>query len=172
MKTYEANGVAIKGFAQAIRLELRKLGMRRCSVRLVYNQGEEPRTRLDWYGLFWRWFLALWRANQKGAEFLFEDFRARVQALRERDQLSSCDWYTEVARCESEHSEALQAAILNRDDAAIRKELAEDIAAKRKLLALVEARRGSGPLGHTDRPNCTHPSGDSACLSTQRARVA
>jgi hypothetical protein len=80
--THEANRVALGDRAKAVRLALLGLGMRRCSERLVRYQCEERPLRLDWYGLFWRWFSALWVAHHPGAEFLYEDFTARVEALQ------------------------------------------------------------------------------------------
>jgi hypothetical protein len=142
VQPYEANLTAIGGFAKQIRLALLRLGMRRCSVRLVYRQGEAPirGQRVDYYSAFWRWFQALWLANRAGAEFLYEDFRARVQALRERDLLQHDDWTATVARAVDEGADSIREAILDRDPQAIRKELVEDIAIKRRLLAMVEAR--------------------------------
>jgi len=141
MHTFEANRVAVGDEAKAVREALRSLGYAR-SIRWVYRQTEAPRdvTRLDFYGAFWRWYQALFLANRAGADFLIEDLCSRDRAMRERDSLAAADWYEEIALCEGEHSEALQAAILNRDSSAIKKELAEAIAAYRKLLAMVEAR--------------------------------
>jgi hypothetical protein len=137
MLTSEANRLAVGPHAKAVRLALLRLGMRRCSVRLVRYQCEENTLRLDWYALFWRWFSALWLAHRPGAEFLYEDFCSRVEALRREDGLSSGDWYEQIAECAREHGEALQAAIQRRDPLAIRRELAESIAAERRLLAML-----------------------------------
>lgn len=120
--------------------------MRRCSVRLVHRQSEAPveGQTISWYGSFWRWFQALWAANRRGAEFLYEDFCGRVEALRLNDGPPIvADWYAEVASCESQHAEALHAAILNTDVQAIKRKLAQAIAAKRRLMALLEAREQS-----------------------------
>ena len=138
MLTCEANRTAVGPHAKAVRLELLRLGMRRCSERLVRYQCEQSPLRPDWYGLFWRWFKALWRAHRDGAEFLFEDFCARVEALRREDDSGPAgDWYEQIAECAREHGEALQAAIQRRDPRAIRRELAESIAAERRLLAML-----------------------------------
>lgn len=142
MFPYEANRIAVAGHAKAVAEALRRLG-KRCSVRWVNRQCEPSVdvVRPDYYGAFWRWFEALWLAHRPGAEFLFEDFRARVLALRARDDApAATDWFEQVAVCAREHSEALQAAIRNHDPAAIRRELAESIAAQRRLLATLEAR--------------------------------
>ena len=143
MLTTEANRLALGTHAKAVRLALLRLGMRRCSVRLVRYQCEERPLRLDWYGLFWRWFKALWLAHRSGAEFLFEDFCSRVESLRREDGHSSGDWYEQIAECAREHGEALQAAIQRRDPQAIRRELAESIAAERRLLAMLSETRES-----------------------------
>jgi len=140
MLTSEANRLAVGHHAKAVRLALLRLGMRRCSVRLVRYQCEESPLRLDWYGLFWRWFKALWRAHRPGAEFLLEDFCSRVEALRLEDDCQAGDWYEQIAECAREHGEALQAAIQRRDPLAIRRELAESIAAERRLLAMLSER--------------------------------
>ena len=137
MLTSEANRQAVGPHAKAVRLALLSLGMRRCSVRLVRYQCEQSPSRLDWYSLFWRWFRALWAAHRPGAEFLFEDFCSRVEALRREDRPSPADWYEQIATCAREHGEALQAAIQRRDPAAIRRELSESIAAERRLLAML-----------------------------------
>lgn len=142
MQTFEINRLAVGDSAKALREALRSLG-KRCSLRWIYYQCEAPRDvrRLDPYGAFWRFFQALWHANRQGAEFLFEDFRARVSALRHTpSDLCRADWYEELATCETEHSEALQAAIRFRNPAAIKKEISEAIAAYRRLLTIVEAR--------------------------------
>jgi hypothetical protein len=143
MLTSEANRLAVGAHAKSVRLALLRLGMRRCSVRLVRYQCEESSLRLDWYGLFWRWFSALWHAHRSGAEFLYEDFCSRVEALRHEDDRPAGDWFEQIAECAREHGEALQAAIQRRDPLAIRRELAESIAAERRLLAML-AERGEG----------------------------
>lgn len=140
MLTSEANRLAVGSSAKAVRLALLRLAMRRCSERLVRYQCEERPLRLDWYGLFWRWFRALWTARRDGAEFLFEDFCARVEALRREDGRPAGDWYEQIATCAREHGEAIQAAIQRRDSAAIRRELAESIAAERRLLSMLSDR--------------------------------
>ena len=140
MLTSEANRLAVGTSAKAVRLALLGLGMRRCSERLVRYQCEDRPLRLDWYGLFWRWFLALWQAHRSGAEFLYEDFCSRVEALRREGGRPAGDWYEQIATCAREHGEALQAAIQRRDAQAIRRELAESIAAERRLLAMLSER--------------------------------
>lgn len=138
---------AIGTEAKGVRSALRSLG-KHCSLRWIHYQRQPARDvkRLNIYELFWRFFQAIFLARPEGAAFLFEDFRSRYAALRARDELRAADWYAQVARCESEHSEAIQAAILDRDDAALRKELPEAIAAYRTLLAIVEAREGASGL--------------------------
>ncbi|HWW74722.1 MAG TPA: hypothetical protein VNZ44_04950 [Pyrinomonadaceae bacterium] len=143
MLTSEANRLAVGPYAKAVRLALLRLGMRRCSVRLVRYQCEQNPLRPDWYGLFWRWFKALWQAHRSGAEFLYEDFCSRVEELRRADTTSHSDWYAQIAECAREQGEALQAAILRRDPAAIRRELSESIAAERRLLAMLAEREAS-----------------------------
>jgi hypothetical protein len=142
METHQVNRLAVGDSAKALREALRSLG-KRCSLRWIYYQCQPSQDvrRLDVYGAFWRFFQALWRANRTGAELLFEDFRARVQALRHSTaDLCRADWYESLAELEQEHSEALQAAIRNHDLAAIKKEIGEAIAAYRRLLAIVEVR--------------------------------
>lgn len=143
MLTWEANRLAVGPHAKAVRLELLRGGMRRCSVRLVHYQCEESPLRLDWYGLYWRWLRALHLANPSGADFLFEDLRSRFTALREGNELACACWYEQLAECEREHSEAIRAAILDRDPRLIRKEISEAISALRRQLALLDAREGS-----------------------------
>ena len=140
MLTCEANRAAVGPHAKAVRLALLRLGMRRCSERLVHYQCEESTLRLDWYGLYWRWLRALHLANPSGAEFLFEDLRARFSALNQGSELAAACWYEQLAECEREHSEAIRAAILDRDPRLIRKEIAEAISALRRQLALLDAR--------------------------------
>ena len=136
MLTAEANRLAVGPHAKSIRLALLRLGMRRCSERLVRYQCEERPLRLDWYGLFWRWFRALWAAHRSGAEFLYEDFCSRVEELR-REGGHPGDWYEQIATCAREHGEALQAAIQRRDPLSIRRELVESIEAERRLLSML-----------------------------------
>lgn len=138
MLTAEANRLAVGTHAKSIRLALLRLGMRRCSVRLVRYQCEQNALRLDWYALFWRWLQALWLAHRAGFDLLFEDLCARVAALRDSEAPPpATDWYEQIATCAREHGEALQAAIQRRDPQAIRRELAESIAAERRLLAML-----------------------------------
>ena len=144
LTTHEANRLAVADRAKAVREALLRLGMQRCSLRLVHYQAEPRPLRLDWYGLYWRWLRALRLANPAGADFLFEDLRARYSALGDGEQLSRACWYEQVAECEREHSEAIRAAILDRDPRLIRKEIAEAISALRRQLALLEVREGRG----------------------------
>ena len=81
----EVNRRAVGGRTQAVRRWLKRLGMRRCSARLVQYQFKPDATRHDWTSLWWRWFLAVWFANKAGAYFMFEQFAARVDALREME---------------------------------------------------------------------------------------
>ena len=144
LPTHDANRVALADRAKAVREALLSLGMRRCSLRLVHYQAEPRPLRLDWYGLYWRWLRALHLANPSGADFLFEDLRSRFTALREGSELACACWYEQLAECEREHSEAIRAAILDRDPRLIRKEIAEAISALRRQLALLDAREGQG----------------------------
>jgi hypothetical protein len=141
LPTHDANRMALGDRAKAVREALLRLGMQRCSLRLVHYQAEARPLRLDWYGLYWRWLRALHLANPQGAEFLFEDLRSRFTALREGGDLACACWYEQLAECEREHSEAIRAAILDRDPRLIRKEIAEAISALRRQLALLDARQ-------------------------------
>jgi hypothetical protein len=138
MHTFEANKIAVGGHSKAVCLALRRLGMRRCSERLIRYQCERNQTRADWYSTFWRWFRALWVAHREGAEFLYEDFQARVATLRGAEAPPPRSWLEQVARCEQEHSEALRAAILAGDSIALRSEVADVIREYRSLLAMIE----------------------------------
>lgn len=69
---------------------------------------------------------------------------ARYSALTEGSELSGTGWYEQVAECEREHSEAIRAAILDRDPRLIRKEISEAISALRRQLALLEVRESLG----------------------------
>lgn len=137
--TRAANRLAARGHTFKIVRALKSLGMRRCSESLVRRQWDEAATQASWYCCFWRWFEALWLAHRAGAEFLYEDFRARVEALRQASAPApALDWYEQLSVCAREQSEALQAAIRRHDVTAIRRELAESIAAERKLLAMLD----------------------------------
>ena len=139
LTTIEANALAARGHSAQLVRALKRLGLRRCSERSVRYQYEGGANRPSWYCCFWRWFEALWMAHRKGAEFLYEDFCARVAALRESEaQHGARDWYEQLSICAKEQSEALQAAIRRHDDTAIRRELSESIAAERKLLAMLD----------------------------------
>lgn len=139
LSTFDANRVAARGHSAGLTRALKRLGMRRCSERLVRYQYEPAAGRPSYYCMFMRWVEALFVVNRAGFDFLVEDFCARVAALRESDA-PSCgrDWYEQLAICAREQSEALQEAIRRHDDAAIRRELAESIAAERKLLAMLD----------------------------------
>lgn len=145
MHTWEVNRTAVGDCAKAVCEALRKLG-KRCSVRWVNLQCEAPLdvNRTDYYAAFWRWFEAVFVANRDGAEFLFEDFRARVQAMRDFEDLATGDWRQQIALCQDEHSHIISAALLEGCTARLKREIKEDIAAKRRLLAMIEA--------HEERP--------------------
>lgn len=137
--TRAANRLAARGHTAAVARALKRLGMRRCSESLVRRQWDEHATQASWYCCFWRWFEALWLAHRKGAESLFEDFCARVEALRRAETPDvGRDWFEQLAICAREQSQALQAAIRRHDEAAIRRELSESIAAERMLLAMLD----------------------------------
>lgn len=139
LTTLDANRVAARGHSAALTRALKRLGMRRCSERLVRYQYEGGAHRPSYYCLFWRWLEALFVANRAGFDFLVEDFCARVAALRDSEAPDAApDWYEALSTCAREQSEALQAAIRRHDDAAIRRELAESIAAERKLLSMLD----------------------------------
>lgn len=142
MDLSEANRIAVGGFTHNVCRALKALGMRRCSTRLVQYQFKPDATRLDWYSAFFRWFLALWMVRREGAEFLFEDFCARVAALREESEVLDADYAFQLARCEGEHSDVIRAALRGEDSAHIRKEVLESIAANRRLLAVINALEG------------------------------
>jgi hypothetical protein len=140
LSTHDANRIAVGHCAKAVRLALLKLGMLRCSLQLVYRQCEAESLRPSWYCLCVRWFAALFMANREGAEFLFEDFRARFEALRARAAPPPAPgWFDQLARCERAHSEAVCAA-LSGDESAVRARVADDIREKRSLLAALERR--------------------------------
>lgn len=134
METFEINRAAVGGSAKAVRLALKQQGMRRCSLQLVYRQCKAA-LHLDWYGVFLRWFTALWLANREGAEFLLSDFLARVARLRESDA-PAC-WREQMAACQTEHSDVVCAALVN-DLARMRRETVEAIAAKQRLVVTLD----------------------------------
>lgn len=137
--TLDANRVAARGHSAGLTRALKRLGMRRCSERRVRYQYEAGALRPSWYCLFWRWVEALWLVNRPGAEFIFEDFRSRFEALR-RSQASppATDWVAQVARCARESGQAIAAAAERRDAATVRREVTESIVAQRDLLALLD----------------------------------
>jgi hypothetical protein len=141
MHTWQVNRIAVGGCAKAVAEALGKFG-KRCTPRWVNRQCEEPADvrRTDYYGAFWRWYESIFVANREGADFLYEDFRARVQGLRDLEALATADVPTQIAKCEGEHSDIIRAAFLGGDTARLKREIAEDIAEKRLLLAMIEAR--------------------------------
>ena len=136
---YDANRAAVGSHAKAVRLSLLKLGMRRCSLTLVYRQGDPDTDRPSWYCLFIRWFTALWLARREGAELLFEDFLARVAALRDQAEARRGDAPGRLAAdlelAEAEHSDIVRARFRGDDLRRLRQEVIEDVAAKRRLVA-------------------------------------
>lgn len=135
--TYEVNARALGDHAKAVRDALKQLGMRRCSLRLVYYQRAARATSLDWYGLFWRWLRALWLVHPQGAELLLDDLAARVANLRRRSEgAGGGEWGAQLARCEAAHSELIKAALIN-DTRLLRQRLGEDLSERRKLAALL-----------------------------------
>lgn len=139
LSTLDANRVAARGHSAGLTRALKRLGMRRCSERLVRYQYEGGAGRPSYYCLFWRWLEAVWLVNRPGFDFLVEDLCARVAALREGEAPDGArDWYEALSDCAREQSEALQAAIRRHDVTAIRRELAESIAAERKLLEMLD----------------------------------
>ncbi len=144
MQPHEANTIAVGGHTKAVRDALLRLGMRRCSLALVYRQTRPPEgLRLDWYSIFLRWLRALWLAHRAGAEFLLDDLHVRVAAWRERDgegQGRDC-WRAQMVRCEAEHSDVVRAALVS-DLRQMRVEAVECIAAQRQLIARIDAELG------------------------------
>lgn len=141
MHTWEVNRIAVGGCAKAVAEALRKLG-KVCTTRWVNLQCEAPLDvrRTDYYGAFWRWFEALFVANRDGAEFLHEDLCARVQAMRDFEDLATgCD-REQLARCNQEHSDIISAALLDGSTAKLKREIMEAIVANRRLLAMIVAR--------------------------------
>ena len=142
MQTFEANRAAVCGRTQAVRRALISLGMRRCSTSLVEHQWRPPIAgqRISWYCAFWRWFEALWLARREGAEFLFEDFCARVEALRGAGATNGAEHRAQLERCEARHSDLVRAALTGADSAHLRRKVIENIVENRRLLAaLTEA---------------------------------
>lgn len=137
----EANRAAVGPHAKAVRLALLKLGMRRCSLTLVYRQCDPEALRPSWYCLFLRWFEALWLAHREGAELLFEHFLSFVAALRDSQEARPGDVLGALALAlddaEREHSDIVRARFRGDDLRRLSEEIAEDIAAKRRLLATV-----------------------------------
>ena len=144
---YDANRAAVGSHAKAVRLSLLKLGMRRCSLTLVYRQCDAGADRPSWYCLFLRWFTALWLANAQGAELLFEDFLARVAALRDSQEARRGDapgrLVRDLERAEAEHSDIVRARFRGDDLRRLRREVIEDIAAKRRLVATLTRMLGA-----------------------------
>ena len=138
LTTHAANGQAARGHSASLARALKGLGMLRCSEYLVRRQWDDP-DRPSWYCLWWRWYEALWLAHREGAEFLFEDFCARVARLRSAaPTVGAEDWHQLVARSAREHGQAIAAAVEMRDEAAVRRGLVESIATTRDLLALLD----------------------------------
>jgi nucleotide-binding universal stress UspA family protein len=137
--TYAVNRAAVGGHAKAVREALIRLGMRRCSLRLVYYQCEARDLHLDYYGALWRWVEALFMANREGAELLVEDFRARFDDLRAR-RPSEFGWFELVARCEEAHSSVMRDAIRNRDVNSVVARLTPAISAYQELLTTARSR--------------------------------
>lgn len=63
-----------------------------------------------------------------------------MQGLRDLETLATADVPTQIAKCEGEHSDIIRAAFLGGDTARLKREIAEDIAEKRLLLAMIQAR--------------------------------
>jgi hypothetical protein len=142
LDTWKVNRLAVGDCAKLLRESLRQLG-KKCSLRWIHYQCEPPRDvrRPDPYAIFWRWFQALWMANRTGAEFLLEDFLSRVNALRDLDSLQSEEERALLACADGEHGDIVKQAFLNPDVDLMMKEIAEDIAVKRRLLAFYAAQQ-------------------------------
>ncbi|MCA1615019.1 MAG: hypothetical protein LC795_15480 [Acidobacteria bacterium] len=137
LSTHDANRAAARGHSAGLARALKRLGMRRCSERLVRYQYEPGAARPSYYCLYWRWLQALFVANRAGFDFLFEDLCARVAELRGA-AAPARGYFEQVAVCAREHGEALAAAAERRDRDAIRRELTESIAAERELLSMLD----------------------------------
>lgn len=137
----EANRAAVSSRAKQVREQLLRLGMRRCSLTLVYRQCDPEALRPSWYCLFLRWFEALWLAHREGAELVFEHFLSFVAALRDPCEARPGDVLGALAHAleeaEREHSDIVRARFRGDDLRRLSEEIAEDIAAKRRLLATV-----------------------------------
>jgi hypothetical protein len=147
MDTPEANRAAVDGNTLAVARALKRLGMKQCSERLVQYQFKPGAARHDWYGLFWRWWRALWIAHRAGAEFLFEDFCARVSAVRDAEGLRATSLGEQLDRCEYQHYRFAAAAARSAPRDEIIRLGVEEIVEKRKLVWMLtaEAAREASP---------------------------
>ena len=142
METTDANFIAVDGRTQAVARALKRLGMRQCSARLVQYQFKPRPTRPDWYGAFWRWFRAIWVAHRAGAEFLFEDFCAKVSALRDADLPHAQPPVTaQVEKCQYRNHRFVAAYIRGDGDDSLIREAVEGIVEMRALVRMLTARR-------------------------------
>jgi hypothetical protein len=135
-----ANAQAARGHTAAVARALKRLGMQRCSENLVRRQWEENASQPSWYCLFWRWARAIWLVDRSRFWLLIADVCARAIALDATEQHPRPErgWFEQVAVCAREHGEGLAVATEQRDPAAIRRELAESIAAQLQLLAMLD----------------------------------
>jgi hypothetical protein len=137
--TFEANRIAVGPNAKQVREQLLKLGMRRCSLQLIYRQCDAGSLRPSWLCLCVRWLTAIAMVDYESAVGLLEAMGASIEHLRPaRTHRRARDWFEQIAHCAREHGEALQAAIQRHDRAAIRRELAESIEAQQELLAMLD----------------------------------
>ncbi len=145
MFCYEANRIAVGHHAKAVAEALRSLG-KRCSVRWVNRQCEESKDvrRTNYYGAFMRWFEALWTAHRPGAESLYEDFCARVEALRLADGACEGDPDEQLARVETEHSDIIRERLRSADTRRLIEETQQAIVEKRRYLAMLMNAEASG----------------------------
>lgn len=76
-------GAAIDDKSKSIAEFMRNLG-KRCTAVWVHQQGlaSQDAKRPNFYGVFLRWFAAIWLANRAGAEYLLADFELFVRQLR------------------------------------------------------------------------------------------
>lgn len=140
MDTHTANLTALSGFAEKVREALKELGMRRCSIRLVYRQCEECDTHLNWSQLFRRWVAAVRRAHHAGADLIVNDFNGWYESLCAGEELLACDWEGAVDACVDEHGDVIKEAIRADDMEAVVRESSEAITAYRRLIAIAHAR--------------------------------
>jgi hypothetical protein len=133
---HKITDAAIDGHAKRVALGLGK------NISYIYKMAECP--EVDRYSRFIQLYLAVRAVNPAGADLYFEDFHARHFAEKYPELLKSVDWCDAIGDVAKECAEAITAAVKNRSQIEVVREVSQAIRSLELLLEIARAGETSG----------------------------